>query len=163
MRVLSWEEHVNYEITRQVSDNFTGNIVDVALSSWAVWEYIITVDQECTLIWRSKTKRSLVSALFVSLRWCLLAQAAIIVFPAAQTTWCKAGVVFTNVTISIGYIQIALFSALRASALWGNNLLLFLVLFFFGSAPLATKLQILNIYISHSLFLPAPESMNYLR
>lgn len=58
----------------------------IVSTAWAVWEYIITVDQELTLVWRSQAKRlPLVSALLVSLRWCLLAQAVVIVLPTAQS------------------------------------------------------------------------------
>lgn len=44
-------------------------------SAMLIWEYLITVDQEISLVWRKKQKVSMPSILLVTIRICMLSTA----------------------------------------------------------------------------------------
>lgn len=113
------------------------------MTAMLIWEYLITVDQEISLVWRKKHKVSMPSILLVTIRICMLSTAVgfgIAYLPGLSCTELKLVNLFTLVVYVVAIIQTAVFSALRVSALYGRNIWLFLIVLVFGLVPVSTNM-----------------------
>lgn len=125
------QEIIEY-LTKEVLDSYLILATTVLLP---IHEFIITLDQEVTVVWMRDNKLSLGSILLVSTRWCVVLTAIMVPFPTSTMTSCKIQLIASRFFLCAGFAQVAVFSALRVSAIWGRNWLLFLVVSVLGLVP----------------------------
>ncbi|GJE85289.1 hypothetical protein PsYK624_013680 [Phanerochaete sordida] len=113
------------------------NYVGLAVTAMVVYEYLITLDREVAAVW--KRKFAATSMLLLSVRWVMLLIQIIDWLPSTPGR-CKPLGILEQVLIVIAYVQTALFSALRACAIWERNLTIFLVVICLGLVPAATNI-----------------------
>ncbi|GJE88910.1 hypothetical protein PsYK624_049980 [Phanerochaete sordida] len=122
--------------------------IGVALTCLVVYEYIITFGQEVETVWRRKM--NVTSLLIVTTRWVLV----LIQITLWLASWPKPDIVINDLLVALGYLQIALFSALRAFALSSRSYVIFTVVFMFGLVPVWTDTY--DEALSAYTWLPAP-------
>lgn len=126
-------------------DILAGYEADVGLLALSVWEYVITFDQEVSTVWQA-TRFSGSSLLLLVTRYGMLIEVLVqLLRGVLGISSCKVSVIILEGLALLSYIVIALFSALRVSAMWDRNYYMFTILLVLGLAPVATDI----FYISH--------------
>lgn len=100
-----------------------------------------------------KKPPSLTSLLLVSTRWALLLSQLISWLPTLPESCSPLGIT-GNILILIGFVQVAVFSALRVYATWNRNITLAIIVLALGLVPFGTNL----VGVIHTEYgmLPAP-------
>ncbi|GJE85080.1 hypothetical protein PsYK624_011570 [Phanerochaete sordida] len=125
-------------------DLLNASYVQTAVTALVVYEHIITLSSEITMVWRRRPTVS--AALFLSIRYCLLLQAAIPHVGAGAES-CNVLMKLSEALAIVGMLQVAIFSALRTSVLFPRlNYIIFAVVFVLGAVPVAT----LSFVLAHS-------------
>ncbi|EKM57671.1 uncharacterized protein PHACADRAFT_206550 [Phanerochaete carnosa HHB-10118-sp] len=137
-----------------ISQFVTSEYVQTGAAALVCYEYMITITDEISSVWLQKF--SPVSLLLVSTRWAILIETILQLIPATADKYaaCKPILILMQVCVQLGSIQVALFSSLRVSAIWGRSVVLFVVILALGLAPLATNIYTLSK--SSYPFLPSP-------
>ncbi|EKM56267.1 uncharacterized protein PHACADRAFT_193887 [Phanerochaete carnosa HHB-10118-sp] len=105
----------NY-LTQELRDYLTVNYVECSLVCLAIYEFVITFNQEIKVVW--KRKFTATSLLLLGLRWVMLPYPILAVLPAKQAaTWRNDLSLF----LAILALTSRLFSALRVYALWHES------------------------------------------
>ncbi|EKM48076.1 uncharacterized protein PHACADRAFT_77010, partial [Phanerochaete carnosa HHB-10118-sp] len=105
-----------------------------------IYEFLITIGDEIEIVWRKPITAS--SVLLGSVRWCLLLTAILNLAPSTPNNLensCTPLQILTWVLNLIGFVQIALFSALRVFAIWDRSYVWSLVVFVLSIVPFATN------------------------
>lgn len=101
-----------------------------------VYEYVITFGDEVVTVW--KRKMNATSLLLISVRWAMLFNAILMHIPAKAST-CQGVAILTTIPVLIGFVQTALFSALRVFAIWNRSYFWALLVLVLGLAPFITN------------------------
>ncbi|EKM57644.1 uncharacterized protein PHACADRAFT_251381 [Phanerochaete carnosa HHB-10118-sp] len=108
-----------------------------AVACLVFYEFLITIDNEVKVVWKRPITASAV--LLGSVRWCVLLSIAVQLLPSTPNT-CPPLEILTWILILIGFVQTALFSALRVFAVWDRSHVWSLVVFALSMVPFATNL-----------------------
>lgn len=124
--------------------------IQTAQSALAVYEYMVTIDQEVSAVWKRPV--SAASVLLVSIRWAMLLQAltALLSDGALRSESCRAEVILQLVAVLSLFLSTAVFSALRVYALWDKSIALACVVFLLQSSPFVVNMYI-GIHFSYKV------------
>ncbi|EKM57684.1 uncharacterized protein PHACADRAFT_251466 [Phanerochaete carnosa HHB-10118-sp] len=118
-----------------------------AVASLVVYEFVITMVDEIQMVWKRPITAS--AMLLGSVRWCMLFSVIFQILPMTPNAAyrnpiysCTPLNILSFSFTLIGFIQIALFSALRVFAISGRSYAWSLVVFTLSMAPFATNLTV---------------------
>ncbi|GJE98353.1 hypothetical protein PsYK624_145810 [Phanerochaete sordida] len=107
-----------WTIEREFEAFVVGNYIAWSLFALAVYEYVVTFDQEVVCVWRRKF--SATSLLLLSTRWVMVLYQATGILPRSHTS-CTQWNAIAQLVYFVSVAQIALFSGLRVYALWHDS------------------------------------------
>ncbi|GJE99220.1 hypothetical protein PsYK624_154700 [Phanerochaete sordida] len=81
----------------------------------AVYEYLVTIDQEISMVWKRKITAA--SVLLLASRSLMVLDPIFEVIPVSSQASCQAGLFLSDITFAFNQIVVALFSALRVYAI----------------------------------------------
>lgn len=125
--------------------------VQFAVTALVVYDHFITMGSEINAVW--KRQLTVTSALLLSVRYCLLLQAAI-PHLATNAMSCNPLMKLSDTLAIIGMLQLSIFSSLRVTALCRGRYSLPAVVFVLGMAPVGTLSFVMAH--SHSVLLGPP-------
>lgn len=128
-------------LVAEAYQNWLSSAVQNAAAALVIYESLITFDDEVSLVWQKRW--TVTSALLLASRWSLfvLTVAGLLSLLAPVTLVSCKGVRIVEQSFALfSYLQLALFGALRASALWNFNQAMFSSLFVLGSTPFITNM-----------------------
>lgn len=141
---MSLTDRMTDEIIKTFRTQYAGNCIAFSLAALSIWEFCITVFQTVELVWRRRGRRlGLSSILLLSARVCMLSNALLTLAGFLPRLNCRVVTVIDfciSIVPFIGSIQMALFTALRISALFDRDMRLFLVVLLFGLSPLVADI-----------------------
>ncbi|THG98104.1 hypothetical protein EW026_g4045 [Hermanssonia centrifuga] len=104
-----------------------------------VYEYLITINQEISLVWRRKWSLSV--WVFIANRYLLLLNTLSEAMPIGSFhSGCRAAVVITIASYAAQFLVFGVFSALRVYALWYPNTLLAYIVLGLNLVPIVTNI-----------------------
>ncbi|KIP06490.1 hypothetical protein PHLGIDRAFT_106964 [Phlebiopsis gigantea 11061_1 CR5-6] len=139
------------EIIEILSELATFNYTLVSVTALIAFEYFITLNQEIETVW--KRKFTVTSLLLVTTRWTMIINQVFLWLPPTPAG-CYPTDIVTGVILVVGFIQSALFSALRIFALWNRSYVLFTIIFILGLVPIGTDVftWVHSVYTYDPLF-----------
>ncbi|GJE85321.1 hypothetical protein PsYK624_014000 [Phanerochaete sordida] len=114
------------DLVQELSQGLIDDYMGVSVTALAVYEYVVTFDQEVKTGWQRRFNAT--SVLLVTTRW-VMVLLQVLAWATSSTT------VLIQILALISGIQTALFSALRIFALWGRNWILLTVILAIGLLP----------------------------
>lgn len=139
------------DLANAVSEITRANAIAFATSALVFYDFLITFGQEIRTVWQRRF--SVVSLLIVSTRWVLLFEAATVILPNGYMS-CTVISWMNEAPILVGFVQTAIFSALRICALWNRNYTLFTIVLVLSLAPVLTNACFFAL--STSDYVPSP-------
>ncbi|GJE98328.1 hypothetical protein PsYK624_145560 [Phanerochaete sordida] len=127
-------------LQQELRDNLIVSYEEYSLLCLVVYEFIVTLDEELTVVWRRRPTAT--SMLLLIMRWIMLLGPIVQTVPA-RPTWCRSQYAWNIAVFLVTTAVIALFSALRVYALWQGSRLRHLlagIVFVFGAVPVATNI-----------------------
>lgn len=105
----------------------------------AMYDYVITVDQEVSSVWKRKINAT--SVLLLAARWTMVLGAIILYIPSPQTlTGCKVATAVSEFLALSTLCIVAVFSGIRVYALWGGSIVLFSIVFLLEFTPVVANI-----------------------
>lgn len=116
--------------------------INTAVTSLAIWEFIITISDDVRIVWRRPVTVS--SVLLGSVRWCMLLT-AVLGLPPATPKDCPSVTLLDFALNIVGFAQTAVFSALRIFAVSNRNYLLSAIVLALSCVPVVTNTMLAAI------------------
>ncbi|EKM60225.1 uncharacterized protein PHACADRAFT_246073 [Phanerochaete carnosa HHB-10118-sp] len=132
----------SYDLSQVAQESRITNCVAYSLLGLAVYEYVITLNQEIAAVWRRKLTAT--SLLLLTIRWLMVLNPFLsAALPAERQVWCTPYyIVITFVYLTVTFL-ISVFSALRVYALWQGSRMKYAftaIVLTLGIIPLGTNI-----------------------
>lgn len=101
--------------------------ISISMATLAFYEYLITVDQEVSYVWKRKV--SIASLLLLTTRYVMVLQTVLALIQPKTLVGCKVDVIIQDIFLIAMGILAAVFSGLRVYALWNGSVVLFVAAF----------------------------------
>ncbi|EKM57653.1 uncharacterized protein PHACADRAFT_251412 [Phanerochaete carnosa HHB-10118-sp] len=138
---LNMSAQSNQALVQAYSQLIAENYTTAATTCLVIYELLITIGDEVNIVWkRPVTARAV---LLGSVRWCVLVSIILQLVPYTpknMTNSCTPIGVLSEILILIGFVQTAIFAALRVYAIWSKSYVWSLPVFVLSMAPFVTNL-----------------------